>query len=209
MKKVNCNIIRDILPLYVDGVASQDTKDMVEEHLQSCENCRNELAKMQQILSLPSNQAVRMKDSHLLKGLQRHWRKKKIIIACVTIFITAAVLLTGYQVVQNVGAVHDVFFPMIQTIVSSEEGEAAWQTLHFDTEDYLIFDSVFFAQEVVNDANSDGAVVLRIKDAAGDMVMDPTIILPGEAVSLHDLQRNQSYLVEVKIDSGSCILNFV
>ena len=31
--KISCNIIRDILPLYVDNVVSDDTRDMTEEHL--------------------------------------------------------------------------------------------------------------------------------------------------------------------------------
>ena len=33
MKKISCNIIKDILPLYLDGVVSDDTRQMVEEHL--------------------------------------------------------------------------------------------------------------------------------------------------------------------------------
>ena len=31
MKKISCNIIRDILPLYLDDVVSDETKEMVEE----------------------------------------------------------------------------------------------------------------------------------------------------------------------------------
>ena len=42
--KMNCNIIRDLLPLYVDNVCSNETKDMVENHLQTCKNCQQELA---------------------------------------------------------------------------------------------------------------------------------------------------------------------
>ena len=41
MKKISCNIIRDILPLYLDDVVSDETKQMVEEHLQSCASCRD------------------------------------------------------------------------------------------------------------------------------------------------------------------------
>ncbi len=40
MKEINCNIIKDILPLYVDGVVSDDTKEIVEEHLEHCEECK-------------------------------------------------------------------------------------------------------------------------------------------------------------------------
>ena len=33
MKQISCNVIKDILPLYLDDVVSQDTREMVEEHL--------------------------------------------------------------------------------------------------------------------------------------------------------------------------------
>ena len=40
MEKINCNVIQDILPLYIDDVVSDDTKELVEEHLQNCEICQ-------------------------------------------------------------------------------------------------------------------------------------------------------------------------
>ena len=42
MKQISCNVIKDILPLYLDDVVSQDTREMVEEHLESCDACRKE-----------------------------------------------------------------------------------------------------------------------------------------------------------------------
>ncbi|RGS79135.1 zf-HC2 domain-containing protein [Coprococcus sp. AF21-14LB] len=40
MKKINCDIIKDVLPLYLDDVVSNATKEMVEEHLSFCDSCR-------------------------------------------------------------------------------------------------------------------------------------------------------------------------
>ena len=40
MGKINCNVIQDILPLYIDDTVSDDTKELVEEHLQNCEICQ-------------------------------------------------------------------------------------------------------------------------------------------------------------------------
>ena len=37
----NCNIIRDLIPLVIDDAASEDSKQYVETHLTSCENCRS------------------------------------------------------------------------------------------------------------------------------------------------------------------------
>ena len=40
MEKINCNVIQDILPLYIEDAVSEDTKELVEEHLQDCEICQ-------------------------------------------------------------------------------------------------------------------------------------------------------------------------
>ena len=54
MSKISCHIIQDILPLYVDGIVSEDTKEMVEEHLRECESCRKEAEHMQERIVLPN-----------------------------------------------------------------------------------------------------------------------------------------------------------
>lgn len=40
MIKIACDIIKDLLPLYVDDVCSEKTKDLIEEHLAGCEECQ-------------------------------------------------------------------------------------------------------------------------------------------------------------------------
>lgn len=45
MNKISCNTIRDILPLYVDEVVSENTRTMVVEHLGQCAECRKQTAR--------------------------------------------------------------------------------------------------------------------------------------------------------------------
>lgn len=45
--KLGCNIIRDLLPLYAESLASEDTVEAVREHLEDCESCRNAYGEMQ------------------------------------------------------------------------------------------------------------------------------------------------------------------
>ena len=38
--EITCNVIVDLLPLYQEGACSEDSKMLIEEHLQTCEECR-------------------------------------------------------------------------------------------------------------------------------------------------------------------------
>lgn len=98
MKEIKCTVIQDILPLYVDEVVSDDTKKIVEEHLQLCESCQKEYLSMKNELAIPA----KSKPS-LFENFRKKWRKKKIIISLASTLSTAIVLfglfvlLFGYQ----------------------------------------------------------------------------------------------------------------
>ncbi len=37
---MNCNIVKDLIPLYVDGCCSEESKKIVEEHIENCVECK-------------------------------------------------------------------------------------------------------------------------------------------------------------------------
>lgn len=43
---VTCNVIEDLLPLYADGICSEDTKTIIEHHIAVCSECREKLEAM-------------------------------------------------------------------------------------------------------------------------------------------------------------------
>ena len=43
---MDCNIIRDLIPLYIDDCCSEKSKEAVKAHLESCEKCRDLLNAM-------------------------------------------------------------------------------------------------------------------------------------------------------------------
>lgn len=46
MKNLNCNIIKDLLPSYIDKISSDETNKLVKEHLDSCKDCYSIFKKM-------------------------------------------------------------------------------------------------------------------------------------------------------------------
>lgn len=90
-----CNIIRDILPLYIDKIASQDTISFVEEHLKNCAACRTELENMKAPNALEkSTSDVQVNDETPLKVFAKKWnRKKRIVISAFAAILLIVVLL--------------------------------------------------------------------------------------------------------------------
>lgn len=96
MKKISCNIIKDILPLYLDGVVSDDTKKMVEEHLKECDQCRNEAMKLKQDVVLPASKSVRLAETEVVKGLKRKLFRKKFLVSAISVILTIVILSGVY-----------------------------------------------------------------------------------------------------------------
>lgn len=96
MEKISCNIIKDILPLYLDDVVSEDTREMVEEHLESCDSCRKEADVLKQNVVLPTNKNVKYMDAQILKKLKQRFFKRKVIISLVSVLASAAVIIGLY-----------------------------------------------------------------------------------------------------------------
>ena len=44
--KMKCSVIQDLMPSYVDEICSQDSRDMVQEHVAECEQCKAKLEKI-------------------------------------------------------------------------------------------------------------------------------------------------------------------
>ena len=43
---MDCKIIKDLIPLSEEGLCSEESKAMIEEHIKECENCRMLCEKM-------------------------------------------------------------------------------------------------------------------------------------------------------------------
>lgn len=91
--KISCNMIRDILPLYVEDMASQDTRDIVEEHIASCENCKKRLEEMRTLEELPIDT-----DIAPLRNIQNTLLREKLqtIILSVMVTLVFAVVTMAY-----------------------------------------------------------------------------------------------------------------
>lgn len=69
MEKMNCDIIKDLIPSYVDEVCSQATKECVEAHLEECGECRLVAARLRN--NALSGETLEQKGLNGLKKIKR------------------------------------------------------------------------------------------------------------------------------------------
>lgn len=206
---MNCNIIKDLLPSYIDGICSEETVAAIEKHIEHCQGCKDIMQMMQQ----PTVQIVETNVEAAKEPFKRINKKRRLQVIT-AILMTFMITIIGYQVVQNVGVVHQFFFPMAMAIADITDDKEEWQSISFSSnlinyQDYLIYDSLFWNKEVVNDANNESDMLLRVKDEKGNVIIDETLISPGKSVKLDGLKRNEKYFFEIKAPQGSFSINAI
>lgn len=92
--KLSCDTIRDLLPLYKDNVCSDSSKDLVEEHLTSCEECRTYYEKMEEGLpeiteSMPggNDEDTIQHDLQFLKDVSRKITFRQMLVFGLTVIV--------------------------------------------------------------------------------------------------------------------------
>lgn len=95
-KDLSCNIIRDLLPVYCDGMASVDSIEAVEQHFNQCEDCKMIYEKMSGNLD---TEQLREQDREIkeLKKVKKVFNRK-VIVAGITGAIVSVILFVVFFV---------------------------------------------------------------------------------------------------------------
>lgn len=91
--KLNCAIVRDLLPTYVDGIASDETVNAVDRHITSCGDCKEALRLMKEPESSAAKDASEVDD---LKKVRRNGRRKSLIVGIVLMLLGLSIF--GFRI---------------------------------------------------------------------------------------------------------------
>lgn len=112
--KVTCNVIRDILPLYAENLASEDTAALVDDHLCCCDSCMRELGILKRIQIVPLE-----RDVDGLKKVRKTIYIRKIVAvltavmlvfslySCINMLMNATIYPDAEDIVESVDALED------------------------------------------------------------------------------------------------------
>lgn len=96
--KCKCAVIKDLLPLYVDDIVSEESREVVKEHLTTCADCKRYHEKLKEDAEAPiKKNAVDGKEA--IRKIRNKIKRKKIAAICITAMLTAAVALGLYYMI--------------------------------------------------------------------------------------------------------------
>lgn len=110
--KITCDVIQDLMPSYIDGILSEDSRALVEEHMGTCQECRKMLEIMkeeqgkEQAQIRPSaasgaqRRAGETENTGSVAALKKIRKKliiRRVLTAAVAVILTLIAAAAGYN----------------------------------------------------------------------------------------------------------------
>lgn len=107
--KENCNIVKDLLPNYIENLTCGETNQFIEKHLRECPDCKQIFENMKKDLNINTT----TNDKKVVKYFKKYKNKLKIFkIALVLILLIALGTMTYYYFYMKnayIGAATDLY----------------------------------------------------------------------------------------------------
>lgn len=114
--KLNCNVIRDLLPLYLDQICSDESKELVDEHLASCRDCS---VLLQQMRSTEIETDLKSETKNVILNQARFFKRKSAVAGAVIAGIFMIPILVCLIVNLASGAALDWFFIVLASLITA------------------------------------------------------------------------------------------
>ena len=112
--KLNCNVIKDLLPLYADQICSEESRGLVEEHLTDCTDCS---ALLRQMRSEEMENSLETEAVDVLHRQAKFFKRKSAVIGAAIAGIFMIPVLVCLIVNLATGAALDWFFIVLTAML--------------------------------------------------------------------------------------------
>lgn len=118
----DCNIVRDLLPLYIENMVSEDTAAFIKEHLANCPACSKALGDM----NTPTMPVAKM-DVAPLKNIKKKLHKNKVQTIAFTVIVVFALAMSIFSYLTSPS-----YFPYTSELLSVAENPDGTVTVDFN-----------------------------------------------------------------------------
>lgn len=98
--KIPCEVIRDLFPSYIDGLTSEVTNEVMEEHLEHCDACARSLEAMMEFPE-EKEDAAQEREIDFLKKTRKNTRRIVVGSIVAAVIFVAVVLTAKFYFIGN------------------------------------------------------------------------------------------------------------
>lgn len=114
--KLSCNVIRDLIPLYADQICSEESKELVEEHLTDCKDCS---VILQQMCNDEVESRLETETVNVLRRQASFFKQKSAVIGSAIAGVFMIPILVCLIVNIATGAALDWFFIVLASLITA------------------------------------------------------------------------------------------
>lgn len=114
--KLNCNVIHDLLPLYVDQICSDESRELVDEHLMGCRDCSMLLQRMR---STEIETDLKSETQNVILHQASFFKRRSAVVGAVIAGIFMIPILVCLIVNLATGAALDWFFIVLASLITA------------------------------------------------------------------------------------------
>lgn len=114
-----CKIVEDLLPLYMEGLVNEENNKLIEEHLLTCDNCKNLYNEMKSHLTIetPKAKLQNIEDKALIiaKNIYKYQNTLKLSLCSIMMIFSAVIFSIPITVISAFGLM--VLAPFISRLL--------------------------------------------------------------------------------------------
>ena len=147
-----CNLVRDLLPLYVDDALSEDSRTFVERHLKACPACAEEAEKLKapvpEEAALASVQTKKEQKGSSIRRVSRKFKIRAAITAAVSAVLCGVIVFCCYFI----PAEYDRKERLLE-FNGWREYEGIRRSVHFNLYALSGYDDAYFEENITSLSN--------------------------------------------------------
>lgn len=194
MKK-ECEIVKDLLPSYVENLVSTETKQYIANHIEECIDCRQLFENMQEDNMIKSEQNIE-EDQVEIRHIKKYKRKMTalkvfiislifIIILALTLFLISyipkySIILKAHNKIQDISNLTNYKFTISQYYTDS------------DTQNNYEYIDIYFYKDGKYKEELYSSSLAKTKIYYGDINSDKTIYIDNNTQAINELNSYQN-----------------
>lgn len=113
-KQEICEIVQDLLPLYVDGACTDGSRKLVEEHMKECEKCKRQFHGMSGNLQVPE---LPKRDMKIKKAFHKIWVTTVALCGAILLMVVALIYMNDRAPEYKMTRENEVFVERVENIL--------------------------------------------------------------------------------------------